>query len=318
MKEMKPKNENNNKGFAKNWQITRREFLRNSTLVMGGVTLGFISACSKKQGDKSKVRFVMATDLHYADTDPKGERFYRESLQKLNECVSLANDKNADFIIELGDFKDQNNPPAEKSTLTNLRTVETVFSKFNGPRYHVIGNHDTDSISKEQFLNIVENTEIRKEAKYYSFDVNKQHFIVLDANYNSDGSDYDHGNFDWKDANIPPDEIEWLVNDLAATSYSVIVFIHQQLDENGSHTVKNASVIRNILKESGKVLTVFQGHFHEGAYNKIDGIHYYTLKAMVTGSAEENNSYSLVEVLDNNNVIVNGYRKAESKRMFID
>ena len=312
---MKVKKDKDIKKFVNNWQITRRDFLRNSTLVIGGFSLGFVPACSQKSGDNKKVRFVMATDLHYADTDPRGERFYRESLPKMSECVKMANAKKADFIIELGDFKDQNNPPDEKSTLTNLKTVENIFSKFKGPRYHVIGNHDTDSISKEQFLNIVENTEIPKQAKYYSFDVNKLHFIVLDANFNSDGSDYDHGNFDWTDANIPSHEIEWLKNDLASTSYSVIVFIHQQLDENGSHTVKNAAVIRDILKESAKVLTVFQGHFHEGAYNKIDGIHYYTLKAMVTGDGEDNNSYALVEVLDNNDVIVSGYRKAQTKKM---
>ena len=64
-------------------------------------------------------------------------------------------------------------------------------------KYHVLGNHDADSISKEQFLANIKNTNISDGSKYYSFDLKGLHFIVLDANYCADGSDYDHGNFSW-------------------------------------------------------------------------------------------------------------------------
>jgi alkaline phosphatase len=111
------------------------------------------------------------TDCHYADADPAGTRFYRQSLDKLTECVALMNAEKVDFLIELGDFKDQDKVPAEQKTCSYLEAVEQVFQDFEGPTYHVLGNHDMDSISKKQFLARVENTGIDSSRSYYSFDL---------------------------------------------------------------------------------------------------------------------------------------------------
>ncbi len=261
------------------------------------------------------VRFGIVTDCHYADTKPAGTRFYRESLDKLSECVARMNSECVDFLIELGDFKDQDTPPVESRTLEHLRKVETVFCGFAGRRYHVLGNHDMDSLSKQQFLENVENTGIDSRRSYYSFDVPGLHCIVLDANYRSDGSDYDHGNFDWTDANLPSHELDWLRQDLAMSEGHAVVFIHQLLDGEGPVYVKNAAQVRQVLQESGKVLAVFQGHHHEGAYSRIEGIHYYTLKGMIEGQGPENNSYAIVELRQGQDLMVTGYRNAVSKGM---
>ncbi|OHB65063.1 MAG: hypothetical protein A2Y76_13295 [Planctomycetes bacterium RBG_13_60_9] len=242
-------------------------------------------------------------------------RFYRESLGKLSECVDRMNAERVDFLIELGDFKDENRPPVEEMTLLHLRDIEAVFQRFQGPAYHVLGNHDMDSISKQQFLARVENTGIDPARSYYSFEVKGLHFIVLDANYQADGSDYDHGNFNWTDSNVPAQELDWLEQDLAASHDPVIVFIHQLLDGKGPVYVKNAPEVHRILKASGRVLAVFQGHHHEGEYSRIDGIPYYTLKAVVEGHGQDNNSYAIVEVQPDQSVIVTGYHKAPSMEL---
>ncbi len=252
----------------------------------------------------------MVADCHYADADPVGTRFYRESLSKLSECVDRMNAEKVDFLIELGDFKDENRPPVEGKTLLHLEKIEAVFRRSRGRRYHVLGNHDMDSISKQQFLSRVENTGVKAGRSYYSFDLRGLHCVVLDANYRSDGSDYDHGKFDWTDANIPASELDWLRQDLAASRDPVIAFIHQLLDGTGSVYVKNAPVIRQILETSGQVLAVFQGHHHPGAYSHINGIHYYTLKGMIEGHDEDNNAYAVVDVHSDLNTTVTGYRKA--------
>ena len=261
------------------------------------------------------MRFGIVTDCHYADADPLGTRFYRESLGKLAECVDRMNTERVDFLIELGDFKDQNRPAVEEKTLVHLQNIEAAFRRFNGRRYHVLGNHDVDSISKQQFLSHVEDTGIDAGRSYYSFDVSGLHFIVLDANYRPDGSDYDHGNFDWTNANIPAHELDWLQRDLAACSGCTVVFVHQRLDGAGPVFVKNASQVRRILQASGQVLAVFQGHDHDGDYSHLDGIHYYTLKAVVEGHGEDNNSYAVIEVHPDRNVTVTGYRRASSMRL---
>lgn len=298
-----------------NWIITRREFLKSSGLVIAGLSIGIPFASANRTYSKDKLSFGIVTDAHYADSEPYGTRSYRESLTKMNECVALMNDKKVDFLIELGDLKDQGNPINEDSTLKYLTAIENVYGKFNGPRYHVLGNHDVDSISKLQFLARVENTGITKGLTYYSFDAKGFHFVVLDANFKADGSDYDHGNFNWEDTNIPVWQLNWLKEDLLSTSKPVIVFIHQQLDVTGITGVRNAAKVREVLQESKKVLAVFQGHHHAGHYSQIEGIHYYTLKAMVEGNGEENNSYAIVDISMENRIAVSGYRRAESKNL---
>lgn len=301
-------------GAAK-WIVTRRDFLKASASIIAGLSVGSSFAYADKTNLKTKLRFGIVTDPHYANADAKGSRYYRESLTKMTECVTLMNNKKVNFLVEVGDFKDQDKPANEKNTMKYLQTIEKTFQKFEGPRYHVLGNHDTDSISKAQFLHVVRNTNIPQESKYYSFDSKEIHFVVLDANYCSDGSDYDHGNFDWTDANIPRKEIDWLKKDLASSSKPVIIFVHQQLDGKCSHCVKNAALVRQILQKNKRVLAVFQGHNHAGHYSSIDGIHYYTLKAMVEGSGKSNNSYAIIAVHNNLDITVTGYRKALSKKL---
>ncbi len=297
-----------------NWVITRRVFLKSSAASLAVSSLSCALRTGSNAGSRTR-RFGIVTDCHYADAEAAGTRFYRQSPDKLAECVELMNAEKVDFLIELGDFKDQNTPPVEQKTLLYLATIEKVFQEFGGPAYHVLGNHDLDSISKGQFLARAENTNIDSDRSYYSFDANRLHFVVLDANYRTDGADYDHGNFDWTDANIPPEELSWLRHDLAATEGAAIIFTHQLLDGTGSVYIKNAAQVRQILEGSGKVLAVFQGHHHAGSYAHLAGIHYYTLKALIEGTGTESNSYAIAEVLPDGSITVTGYRRAESKQL---
>ncbi len=291
--------------------------MKSSAAALAGLALTPIS-CTGPTGRRRRpgaVRFGIVTDCHYADADTAGTRFYRHSLNKLTECVEAMNEQQVDFLVELGDFKDQDSPPVEQKTLSYLQAVEGVFCKFDGPAYHVLGNHDQDSLSKAQVLTNIKNTGINPGRSYYSFDFNGVHFVALDANYKSDGTDYDHGNFDWTDANIPPAEIKWLKRDLTTSRGAVIVLIHQLLDGAGSHYVNNAAEVRQVLAQSDRILAVFQGHHHDGGYSLIEGIHYYTLKAVVEGSGPENNSYAIVEVQPDMSITVTGYRKAVDKQL---
>jgi len=255
--------------------------------------------------------FGMVTDVHYADIQDEGNRTYRQSLEKLRECIDTMNRYQPDFLIELGDFKDMSRPASEEKTLIYLFRAEKVFSGFHGPRYHVIGNHDVDCISKAQFLEVAENTGIQKQQSYYSFLVNGITCIVLDANYDSTGRDFNKGKFDWGDPNIPGEELKWLRKQLRKAPGTVIVFCHQLLDSGDEYAVDNAAEVRKILETSGKVAAVFQGHYHEGNYRFIHGIHYYTQKALIEGEGLSNNSYTLVRVYPES-IRVTGFRRADS------
>jgi len=290
----------------------RRKFIETTVTILGGIPLSGIFL----SGDNARpVRFGILTDSHFADRDHMGSRYYRESLKKLSECVELMNDQKVDFLIELGDFKDQGNPPEKDETLRFLDLIEKEFCRFNGRRFHVLGNHDHDSISKGEFLERITNTGFTKAAAYYSFNVNSVHFIVLDANYSTDGIPYNQGKFDWTDAYVPERQLSWLRKDLKSHNMPTVVFLHHRLDtsgENGIYGPGNAAEIRKILEDSGKVIIVFQGHEHAGALSRIKKITYYTLKGMVEGSGPENNSYAIVEIGRELSVTIKGYRNATS------
>jgi predicted MPP superfamily phosphohydrolase len=295
-------------------KIDRREFVVATVTLLGGIPFSLFKST---KGDFKPIRFGIVTDIHYADrpNPDSSTRYYKESLGKLSECIDLMNQQQVDFLIELGDFKDQGASPKEKETLVFLSTVEKEFRRFNGPRYHVLGNHDHDSISKQQFLDNISNEGFIKASGYYSFDRNSFHFIILDANYTSQGRVYDHGKFDWTDAHIPEDQLEWLKNDLHTNKIPAVIFLHHRLDTppvDKLYCPNNADIVRKMLEDAGNVVIVFQGHYHEGGLSRLNNIHYYTLKALIEGSGPENNNYAIVEIDKDLIVHIKGYRKTES------
>ncbi len=266
-------------------------------------------------GKSSELKFGWVTDIHYALAKPKLKRYYAEGLIKFKEAISLYRLSDLDFVIETGDFKDQDEIPVHNKTLQYLRSVEAEFCKYDGDRYHVLGNHDVDSISKSDFLNIVENTGIPNESSFYSFQRNGFKCIILDACYRSDGIDYNKGNFEWTDSIIPDVQLEWLKKELNKSNSPVLIFVHQLLDGEGGHYVNNSLQVREILEKSGKVFVVFQGHLHKGQYNKINNIHYITEKALIDGSGVENNSYCIVTVRGTGKIVIDGYRKMKDMKI---
>ncbi len=255
----------------------------------------------------TKLRIGLVTDLHYADKPPAGTRHYRETLGKLDEAAQHFSRRKLDFVVELGDIIDA--APSVSVEQRYLKTVNEAFSQVCSERHYVLGNHCVDTLTKQEFLKGV-----GQEKTYYSFDRDGYHFIVLDACFRSDGQPYERRNFEWTDANVPRAEIEWLKADLRANGNPVVVFAHQRLDVANNHGVKNNAEVRKILEDSGNVQVVFQGHSHKNDLKRIGGIHYCTLVAMVEGSGESNNGYSVMEIDDDDNIRITGFRNQHSHR----
>lgn len=262
---------------------SRRQFLRNGSLWLAAPLANFATAAEEGPA----IRIGLLTDLHYADKDPKGSRHYRETLAKLEEAGTFFESRSPDFVVELGDLIDAAaDVPTE---MGYLKRIGAAFASIAKTRHHVLGNHCVDTLTKTEFLG-----EVGQERSFYSFDAGGFHFIILDACFRSDGVGYERKNFDWKDANLPAEELEWLRADLSQAKDGVIVFAHQRLDTDDVHAARNAAEVRSILEASGKVRAVFQGHSHKNALSDLGGIHYVTLRAMVEGSGAAENGYSLL------------------------
>ncbi|MCD0463542.1 metallophosphoesterase [Roseiconus lacunae] len=292
------------------FQLTRRATLSGGVLTLAAAQLsspwGLPETSAAEDittDDRARpLKVGLITDLHYADKAPVGSRHYRETLGKLDEAAKQFNQQNVDLVVELGDLID-----AASSVDDELRYLETInrqYSAIADDRHYVLGNHCVDTLTKDEFLNAV-----GQEKSYKSFDRGGIHFVILDACFRSDGTPYGRRNFKWTDANVSDEELQWLQADLKANTKPVIVFAHQRLDVSNSHGVKNNADVRTILESSGNVAAVFQGHSHANDLNEINGIHYCTLVAMVEGSGEQNNGYSVLEIDPKGELRLSGFRK---------
>ncbi len=286
------------------------------TYCLRALALAFLLATTVVAGDTPpapRLVFGIVTDVHSADVPTSGARTYRASAAKLAACIDVMNERRVAFVAELGDFKDQDPAPVETRTLRYLADIERVFARFNGPRYHVLGNHDSDSLSKAQFLAATVNTGISPNAAHYTFVTGGVRVVVLDANHNADGTPYDHGNFTWQQSYVDVPQIAWLDRTLRASAEPVVVLVHQRLDTDDDYAVKNAVAVRAVLERSANVLVVLQGHHHDGGFSAINGIPYYTLAGLIQGPPLPDNAFAIVEVRQDWSLSIQGYGRAESR-----
>lgn len=282
--------------------LSRRAFLQNSTLCLAGFS-GLQAADSDA---KPLIKVGLMTDLHYADKPPTKTRFYREALAKLDEAVEVMNREKPALVVELGDFIDQ--ADSVDREIEWLRTMESHFARLSMPRLYVLGNHCVGTLTKQEFA-----ANTKASGSFESFEAGGVTFVILDSCFRSNGTPYSRKNFDWKDANVPKDELAWLESQLHKATGPVIVLAHQRLDADKAHAVQNAAEVRSLLEKSGKVLAVFQGHSHKNDYQQIASIHYTTLVAMVEGSGAENNGYTMLDVLADGSLRLKGFRKQANR-----
>lgn len=291
--------------------MSRRIFVQDGALIMlaGLAASGQAARALETSPGAPALRIGLITDLHYADTPDRGARNYRDSLPKTSAAVSYFNIQKPDFVMEIGDMIDALPVPTADSEAQFLTDISGEFARLKMPRHYVLGNHCVYSLTKPQFLTIC-----RQPKSYYSFDKGQFHFVVLDACFRKDGVDYGRLNFDWTDTDIPLKERDWLTADLKATKRKTVVFVHQRLDmpADKDDAVHSASAVRQVMEESGKVLTVFQGHSHVNDYQQIKGIHYCTLDAVVGGTGAAANAYSMLDLYADGSMKLEGFAKHAS------
>ncbi len=105
----------------------RRGFLRQSASMTGiAGSLGGVSGRAAAYS-KSTVRIGLIADVH--------KDIIHDADERLTDFIRTMTAAKADAIIQLGDFcipKPSNLPFLD------------IFKRFEGPQFHVLGNHDTD------------------------------------------------------------------------------------------------------------------------------------------------------------------------------
>jgi alkaline phosphatase len=99
------------------FSITRREFLKLSSSILAGLAIDPRFAFGRENSGVIRVKFGIVADSHYADMEPKANRYFRESIPKMEECV---------------EWKDTNIPPAEIDWLNeDLKSTTKPVFVFN-------------------------------------------------------------------------------------------------------------------------------------------------------------------------------------------
>ena len=224
------------------------------------------------------MRIGIFSDPHYSSQEITcGKRYNSRSLAKIRAAYEDFKREHCDLIVCLGDLTDKEET-IEKE-LQNLREISDVMHDCRVPTVCLMGNHDAFTLTEEQFYGALG---IDPPADRC---VDGKTLIFLDACYFQSGARYAPGDSDWRDTFLP-NSLD-LQEKLRRAGRDVYIFIHQNIDPSvkANHRIANAESVFEIIRQSGAVKAVFQGHYHPGMYSTHDGVEYITLPAMCENEA---------------------------------
>ncbi|GFZ31414.1 hypothetical protein CSC2_19400 [Clostridium zeae] len=216
-----------------------------------------------------EVRFAVFTDLHY-DHIHDGQR-------RLKTFVDDIQEKDIDFIINLGDFC--------RVTKENHKLLD-ILNSTGKPYYNLIGNHDSDSCTREEVLRF-----LGMKDSYYSFKYSDVKFIALDTCFMQYGKEYvpySKKNYDSATGVypvLPKKEFDWLKKELEEECTYFVILSHHSFEnefmKRGVHNRKEVQQLINDVNKTGKkVLMCLNGHDHADSIRKIGDTYYFGVNAM--------------------------------------
>lgn len=246
------------------------------------------------------IKFAIISDVQYCDQDDFKNRSFRDSLKRLTAAVESLNSEDLDFVVQLGDFIDND--------FHSYESVLKVWKSLRHRSFHVLGNHDycVDSSDKDRVTE-----RLGLKSNYYSFDLKGNKFIFLDGNdlslnrFPEESKGYKDSKTYWESLNngsewwnggIGDDQLKWLkkqLNDAGNKVQPVIIFCHFPLLEPERYTLWNSTEVLEILSKYSCVKLWVNGHYHQGGFQLKNGINFLTVKGMVE---HEKSTYSILEV----------------------
>lgn len=271
-----------------------------------------LGSCSQNE---PVLKIGLVADPQYADKATAGNRYYSETLWKLEGAIDTFNNNNVDFVQNLGDIID--------TEWESYGSIIPVYQNLNSDieNYHLLGNHDfsIDTSHLEDLLEVLSMPDY-----YYSYVKKSWRFIVLDATdysnyanllhnrdtslisayYNKIEGKQNHN--PWNGA-IGKKQQDWLKKELESAELSdqkVIIFSHMPVRPlSTSENLWNDYEIISIIENHSCVKAFINGHRHSGNYIFKNGIHYITLYGMVESMI---NSFSILEIY-NDSLVLKGY-----------
>ncbi|GMH31429.1 hypothetical protein Nepgr_033272 [Nepenthes gracilis] len=296
-------------------------------------------------------------DVQYADI-PDGRsflgvpRYYRHSILVLQRAVqNWKSIQKVSFAINFGDIVDGFCP--KDQSLHAVKKVAAEFEKFNGPVYHMIGNHCLYNLPRKELLPLLKIPN-RNGLAYYDFSPAPSYrFIVLDAfDVSAIGWPEDHPNtlkalnfLNEKNPNadknspagltgterrflkfngsVGQEQMEWLnfvLREATDAKQSVVICSHLPLHPGASTTAAllwNYDEVLDLIHRYECVKVCLAGHDHKGGY-AVDshGIHHRVLEAALE-CPPGSDAFGYLDVY-NDRISLIGTDRMESTEMVFD
>jgi calcineurin-like phosphoesterase family protein len=205
------------------------------------------------------------TTLHFGVMTDVHKDIMHDADQRTRTFINDMTAFNPDFIIELGDFCQ----PIAKN-----KGFLKIWNSFPGERYHVLGNHDMDGgFSHDSTVAF-----LHSPGRFYSFDKEGFHFVILDCNEINPAPNRQPGYAHF----VGQDQQNWLKKEIEKSKFPTLIFSHQPLNSG----IENSKEILQVLTESGKknpagrVIACLNGHDHANQYKQIEGIWFLQINSM--------------------------------------
>ncbi len=210
--------------------------------------------------------FGVIGDIHHTLT-PFVYPNIGDNSARIQAFVTEMNSREASFVVANGDnvhnLSVGTTPLNPSDFANNLDDFKTEITGFNGAVYYDLGNHDVLPLNKSDIISRwndpAQDSHIPSSYYYFDYSAQNYRFIVLDSQYNLDGTDKDASSPDYSEGFIPAAEQTWLTNtlsDAASLGYKAIIFNHQKITETGLYGISNSATVRPIIAGSGIVSLV--------------------------------------------------------------
>lgn len=203
-----------------------------------------------RSGDQTNHTMLVFGDMHLANrTDDKKQ--FAEFIKDVNQYVTENTGKKI-YALTLGDMS------WDCYWVTNSYDLSTYVRDINAIKnltiFHTIGNHDHDMAFAGDFDTV---TKYKKTVAptYYSFNIGKVHYVVLDDIECTNTGAGDADSRDYR-RNLVKEQVDWLKKDLEHVSYDtpLVIAMHAPLyRDNGLSNLTNTSSIVSIVKSYTEV-----------------------------------------------------------------
>jgi hypothetical protein len=285
--------------------MSRRNFAQ---ILAGGTMLAAHASRAWARDSDSPFAFGVVADAQYADVDPVGSRYYRNSRDKLATCIQRLNEMELAFVVDLGDLIDRD--------FDSFREVLPIYNHLKWPRHHVLGNHDF-SVEANRIDDVPARIGLRH--RFYTFHHQSWRFIVLDGNDVSlfgrppNTTEYREAEQMYKslreqkapwaqtwNGGIGGKQLAWLRQQLDHASQRrerVIIFCHYPIYPENAHNLWNSAEVLDVLDRYSCIVAYLNGHNHAGNYAPRAGTHYVTVPGMV--ETPDTTAFAIVRVYRN-------------------